>query len=53
MVPYAAGLGGFAVLGVFALRWSRRRSMESLDERPAAADPALEAKLDEELRDLD
>ena len=53
MVPYAAGVGGFALLGVVALRWSRRRPSEPSSGRPAAADPALEARLDEELRDLD
>jgi cytochrome c-type biogenesis protein CcmF len=53
MVPYAAGVSGFALLGVVALRWSRRRLPEPSALRPAAADPALEARLDEELRDLD
>jgi cytochrome c-type biogenesis protein CcmF len=53
MVPYAAGVGGFALLGVVALRWSRRRVADSSPARPATADPALEARLDEELRDLD
>jgi cytochrome c-type biogenesis protein CcmF len=54
MVPYAAGLGGFAVLGVVAVRWSRRRTGQSAGEsRPQPADAALEARLDEELRDLD
>jgi hypothetical protein len=52
-VPYAAGVSGFALLGVVALRWSRRRLPEPSALRPAAADPALEARLDEELRDLD
>jgi hypothetical protein len=53
MVPYAAGVGGFALLGVVALRWSRRRVPGTSPDRPATADPALEARLDEELRDLD
>jgi cytochrome c-type biogenesis protein CcmF len=53
MVPYAAGVGGFALLGVVALRWSRRRVPDSSPARSATADPALEARLDEELRDLD
>jgi cytochrome c-type biogenesis protein CcmH/NrfF len=54
MVPYAAGVGGFATLGFVALRWSRRRVVpESADSRPVENRSALEAQLDEELRDLD
>jgi cytochrome c-type biogenesis protein CcmH/NrfF len=53
MVPYAAGAGGFTLLGVVALRWSRRRSAEASTTPATPADPALEARLDEELRDLD
>jgi cytochrome c-type biogenesis protein CcmF len=53
MLPYGVGLGSFAAIGLVALRWSRRRSA---GEHPSAATPsddALEARLDEELRDLD
>ena len=54
MVPYAAGLGGFAALGLVAVRWSRRRTGEAAGEpRPRPANAAIEARLDEELRDLD
>jgi cytochrome c-type biogenesis protein CcmF len=54
MVPYAAGLGGFAMLGLVAVRWSRRRAGQSAGEpSPEPANAALEARLDEELRDLD
>ncbi len=52
-IPYAMGLGSFAAIGLVALRWSRRRT----PDEPAAAQgegrSALEARLDEELRDLD
>jgi len=52
-VPYAVGLGSFAAIGLVALRWSRRRdSAEDLAPRDEATS-ALEARLDEELRDLD
>jgi cytochrome c-type biogenesis protein CcmF len=51
-LPYMVGLIGIVVVGGVAVRWSRRG--------PAAADgpavpvnPALESKLDDELRDLD
>ena len=51
-VPYLIGLGSFGVLGAIAVRWTRRReAAPALD--PAPADVELEARLDEELRDLD
>ncbi|HEX7084864.1 MAG TPA: cytochrome c-type biogenesis CcmF C-terminal domain-containing protein [Vicinamibacterales bacterium] len=51
-VPYLIGLGSFGLLGVIAFRWTRRREAAATPD-PAPADPALEARLDEELRDLD
>ena len=52
-VPYAVGLGSFAAIGLVALRWSRRREPAD-DQGPRdEANRALEARLDEELRDLD
>ena len=65
-LPYGVGLTGAAVVGLAALRWSRRRAGSTAD---GAADPdaaahgsaagapvntaALRARLDDELRDLD
>ncbi len=53
-VPYAAGIGGFALIGFVAVRWSRRRAGDD-GSRPLRNhdDSAMEARLDEELRDLD
>jgi cytochrome c-type biogenesis protein CcmF len=55
LFPYALGGVGLAVAGLTARRWSRRAA-----EAPAAGsdaapsvDPALDARLDDELRDLD
>jgi hypothetical protein len=52
LFPYLVAAAGLIGLGVTAHRWSRRSA-------PAAAgdagllDPALDARLDDELRDLD
>ena len=53
-VPYAIGVFGLVVAGVFAIRWSRRRR----DDAPVAdvtghEDATLASRLDDELRDLD
>jgi cytochrome c-type biogenesis protein CcmH/NrfF len=51
-LPYAVGAVGIVVIGGLAIRWSRRRAAQ----QPAAitaADPELERRLDDELRDLD
>jgi cytochrome c-type biogenesis protein CcmH/NrfF len=54
-LPYVLGASGALILGVAAIRWSRRQSATT--ERAGAAteatDPELEARLDDELRDLD
>jgi cytochrome c-type biogenesis protein CcmH/NrfF len=55
-VPYLLGVGGLAFVGTVALKWSRRRDTE--DTKPGVAgdgvaDPVLESRLDDELRDLD
>jgi cytochrome c-type biogenesis protein CcmH/NrfF len=58
-LPYVAGATGAALVGFVAVRWTRRE-----EDAPAAApslgtsssapeDPALRARLDDELRDLD
>ena len=50
-VPYAAGIVGLIIAGLVAVRWSRRTQPAPLV--PAATDSALQARLDDELRDLD
>ncbi|HET9705586.1 MAG TPA: cytochrome c-type biogenesis CcmF C-terminal domain-containing protein, partial [Vicinamibacterales bacterium] len=50
-MPVVAGIGGFLTVAYFALRWSKRPQLAAA---PAGAeDPALAARLDDELRDLD
>jgi cytochrome c-type biogenesis protein CcmH/NrfF len=55
LFPYLVGVGGLVVIGVTARRWARRQAAE---ETPAAAaapeqEAELQARLDDELRDLD
>jgi cytochrome c-type biogenesis protein CcmH/NrfF len=54
VVPYAIGATGLVIAGIAAIRWSRRR--ETADEETTGQEPrndALDARLDDELRDLD
>ena len=52
LFPYLVGLGGAGVAGAAAVRWSRQRGPDA--EGPATpADPALDERLDDELRSLD
>jgi cytochrome c-type biogenesis protein CcmF len=51
LFPYLVGAGGAVAIGFAAIRWSRHHSSQS-DEAPAA-DPALDERLDDELRNLD
>ena len=54
-LPYIVGAAGVGVIGVLALRWSRR-SRDGSAGSPSTApayDAALERQLDDELRDLD
>jgi cytochrome c-type biogenesis protein CcmF len=59
LFPYVLGSGGLLLIGVAAVRWTRRRpgaAVEAAAARTAAktdADLELEARLDDELRDLD
>jgi cytochrome c-type biogenesis protein CcmF len=53
LLPYGAGLVGIIGVVGLAVRWTRRRSDARAVVQPAAADPALESRLDDELRDLD
>ncbi len=51
LLPYAAGATGAVMIGFAAMRWSRR---PEADAAPVpAVDPDVEARLDDELRDLD
>ena len=51
LFPYVIGAGGAVGLGVAAIRWSRRPTVQA--EAVPPADPALDERLDDELRDLD
>jgi cytochrome c-type biogenesis protein CcmF len=51
LLPYGAGATGAVMIGFAAIRWSRRPETEA---GPAPdVDPDVEARLDDELRDLD
>ena len=55
-LPYVVRrLTGAAIVGLVALRWTRRRtpSRDAVGRRRAPAADALRARLDDELRDLD
>jgi cytochrome c-type biogenesis protein CcmH/NrfF len=53
LVPYSlAGTGVFAI-GIAAYRWSRRKDTAAPADAAALEDPALDQRLDDELRDLD
>jgi cytochrome c-type biogenesis protein CcmH/NrfF len=51
LFPYLVGATGAVAVGVAALRWSRQQAGSS--EAQPAADPDLEDRLDDELRNLD
>jgi cytochrome c-type biogenesis protein CcmH/NrfF len=51
-LPLAIGAFGLGLVGVAARRWSRRPTAEPVVPGPTA-DPSLDARLDDELRDLD
>jgi cytochrome c-type biogenesis protein CcmF len=56
-VPYVAGITGLVLVGTVAMRWSRRGSAAGSERDEAGqvepADPALEARLNDELSNLD
>jgi cytochrome c-type biogenesis protein CcmH/NrfF len=55
-VPYVAGSAGLVLVGIVAVRWTRRKpgTPQAPSVEPAdSVDPALESRLDDELRDLD
>ncbi len=54
LLPYILGAAGALAAGGFAAHWSRRpRGAGAPAVAPIEADPELQAKLDDELRDLD
>jgi cytochrome c-type biogenesis protein CcmF len=53
LLPYGVGLAGVVGIGAMAVRWSRRPHDATPEAVATAADPDLETKLDDELRDLD
>jgi cytochrome c-type biogenesis protein CcmF len=52
LLPYGVGLLGVVGIVGAAVRWSRRTAPDA-DATPIPVDPALETRLDDELRDLD
>ncbi len=54
-LPYVMGASGLVLIGVAALKWSRRPTAAAArsQEAPAPVDSELEKRLDDELRDLD
>ncbi len=52
LFPYLLGASGAAVVALSATRWSKRGRVPAVPP-PAAHDARLEARLDDELRDLD
>jgi cytochrome c-type biogenesis protein CcmH/NrfF len=51
LFPYLLGATGIVIVGFAAVKWTRRP--ESQADAPAPADPVMEERLDDELRDLD
>ena len=50
-LPWALGASGAVLVGFAAVKWSRHDRED--DETAAPADPAIDQRLDDELRDLD
>jgi cytochrome c-type biogenesis protein CcmF len=53
LFPYLIGAGGAAALGFTAIRFSRRRQPAEAADQQASAEPELQDRLDDELRNLD
>jgi hypothetical protein len=51
LLPYLAGVTGVLGVGLVAVRWWHQRPAEAPDTTPA--DPDLEERIDDELRDFD
>jgi cytochrome c-type biogenesis protein CcmF len=52
LLPWSVGLGAAAAVGFVAIRWSKNHAAEERDET-TPADPELNDRLDDELRNLD
>jgi cytochrome c-type biogenesis protein CcmF len=52
LLPWSVGIGAAALIGFVAVRWSREHAGENAEAMPAA-DPELDERLDDELRNLD
>ena len=52
LFPYLLGAGGVVVIGFAAARWSRKDDVLP-GSKKEIIDPALDERLDDELRDLD
>lgn len=55
LLPYVIGASGAVGVGLVAVRWTRRERVTGPPAKPGSEqeDPALAARLDDELRDLD
>ena len=51
LFPYLIGATSAVAIGFAAVKWTRR--LETTPAAPAPADPGLEERLDDELRNLD
>lgn len=52
LFPYLVGVAGAVAIGIVAVRWTRQAAADAPETVPPL-DPQLEARLDDELRDLD
>jgi cytochrome c-type biogenesis protein CcmF len=53
LFPYLLGATGVVAIGFAAIKWSRHGEAPRPDAPPVIGDPALEERIDDELRDLD
>jgi cytochrome c-type biogenesis protein CcmH/NrfF len=53
LFPYALGASGIVLVAVAAVKWSRHPATGQSGDAPAESDPALDERVDDELRNLD
>jgi cytochrome c-type biogenesis protein CcmF len=53
LLPWTFGTGAAAAVGMVAIRWSKNHRSEEPEATVASADPELNERLDDELRNLD